>query len=160
MHTLPSAKRSDLRRRNARHYRRATAQSTAAIGAMDAHARRQGHRAGSPVQDVWRVLGEAANFILDAAGADFAQKWMSAVATECKRTKHHPEWTNVYSRTHIRWTTHSPPGLSGKDVAMARFCDEAAAETEVAATATQVEEDKTMMQTMRMGADECCTRKQ
>ena len=32
----------------------------------------------------------------------------------------------VYNRVFVRWTTHSPPGLSHKDIAMARFCDEQA----------------------------------
>ncbi|KAI9731086.1 MAG: hypothetical protein M1818_007943 [Claussenomyces sp. TS43310] len=34
--------------------------------------------------------------------------------------------TWVYNTTFIRWTTHSPPGLSGKDLSMARFCTEQA----------------------------------
>ena len=34
----------------------------------------------------------------------------------------------VYNTAFIRWTTHSPPGLSAKDVLMARFCDEKAEE--------------------------------
>lgn len=51
---------------------------------------------------------------------------MNDVAAECKKQKHHPEWTNVFNRTNIKWTTHSPPGLSGKDTYMANFCDEAA----------------------------------
>jgi 4a-hydroxytetrahydrobiopterin dehydratase len=51
---------------------------------------------------------------------------MNAIAEECKVKKHHPEWSNVYNTTFIRWTTHSPPGLSVKDVEMARFCDEQA----------------------------------
>jgi 4a-hydroxytetrahydrobiopterin dehydratase len=50
---------------------------------------------------------------------------MNAVAAECKKQKHHPEWTNVFNKTHIRWTTHNPEGLSRKDTEMARFCDEA-----------------------------------
>lgn len=50
---------------------------------------------------------------------------MQHVATECKKQKHHPEWTNIYNRTHVRWTTHRPEGLSSKDMHMARFCDEA-----------------------------------
>lgn len=29
----------------------------------------------------------------------------------------------MYNTTFIRWTTHSPRGLSEKDVQMARFCD-------------------------------------
>ena len=48
---------------------------------------------------------------------------MNAVAAECKKQKHHPEWTNVFNKTHICWTTHSPEGLGAKDLAMARFCD-------------------------------------
>jgi len=51
---------------------------------------------------------------------------MDTIATECKARRHHPEWTNVYNKTHIRWTTHTPPGLSSADLHMARFCDEVA----------------------------------
>jgi len=53
---------------------------------------------------------------------------MNLVAAECAVKKHHPEWSNVYNTTFIRWTTHSPPGLSEKDILMARFCDEKAKE--------------------------------
>ncbi|KAF2167084.1 hypothetical protein M409DRAFT_22518 [Zasmidium cellare ATCC 36951] len=55
-------------------------------------------------------------------------EFMTSIATECKSQKHHPEWSNVYNKTHIRWTTHAPEGLSGKDTYMARFCDEKARE--------------------------------
>ncbi|PVH73329.1 transcriptional coactivator/pterin dehydratase [Cadophora sp. DSE1049] len=60
----------------------------------------------------------------------FKKTWefMNLVAAECAVQKHHPEWSNVYNTTFIRWTTHSPPGLSEKDVLMARFCDEKAGE--------------------------------
>jgi 4a-hydroxytetrahydrobiopterin dehydratase len=53
---------------------------------------------------------------------------MDTVAQECKKRKHHPEWTNIYNRTHVRWTTHNPEGLSAKDVEMATFCDRVGAE--------------------------------
>ena len=72
---------------------------------------------------------------------------MNAVAVECKKTRHHPEWyvfvvidvwryrshesyhrTNVYTKTDIRWTTHNPKGLSSKDTTMAEFCDRAGEE--------------------------------
>ncbi|RDL31440.1 uncharacterized protein BP5553_09649 [Venustampulla echinocandica] len=58
----------------------------------------------------------------------FKKTWefMNLIAPECIKQKHHPEWSNVYNTTYIRWTTHSPPGLSAKDVLMARFCDEQA----------------------------------
>ncbi|KAG9715978.1 hypothetical protein KCU75_g23617, partial [Aureobasidium melanogenum] len=38
--------------------------------------------------------------------------FMNTVAAECKVRKHHPEWTNVFNKTHVRWTTHKPMGLS------------------------------------------------
>jgi hypothetical protein len=53
------------------------------------------------------------------------QEFMNTVAAECKVQKHHPEWTNIFNKTHVRWTTHKPLGLSSKDILMARFCDEA-----------------------------------
>ncbi|KND93114.1 Pterin-4-alpha-carbinolamine dehydratase [Tolypocladium ophioglossoides CBS 100239] len=55
----------------------------------------------------------------------FAKTWdfMTAVSLQCKVKNHHPEWSNVYSTTSIRWTTHNPLGLSDKDVSMAAACD-------------------------------------
>ncbi|KFY16157.1 hypothetical protein V492_01527, partial [Pseudogymnoascus sp. VKM F-4246] len=60
----------------------------------------------------------------------FKKTWafMDAVAAEAARTRHHPEWSNVYNTTLIRWTTHHPAGLSEADVQMAAFCDSCAAE--------------------------------
>jgi hypothetical protein len=52
--------------------------------------------------------------------------FMNEVAKECMVQRHHPEWTNVFNRVVIRWTTHAPRGMSLKDTYMARFCDEAA----------------------------------
>lgn len=48
---------------------------------------------------------------------------MTAVSLQCKLKNHHPEWSNVYNTTFIRWTTHSPEGLSEKDVGLATLCD-------------------------------------
>ncbi|KAI0596462.1 transcriptional coactivator/pterin dehydratase [Biscogniauxia sp. FL1348] len=78
--------------------------------------------------------------------------FMTAVSLQCKLKNHHPEWSNkplptprplsfplyltpspslttprtsaqVYNTTYIRWTTHSPKGLSAKDVELAALCD-------------------------------------
>ncbi len=57
-----------------------------------------------------------------------AWKFMDAVAQQCKSQKHHPEWSNLYNRVTVEWTTHRPEGLSVKDVDMAEFCDRVAAE--------------------------------
>lgn len=53
---------------------------------------------------------------------------MSEIAAECNKPqyRHHPEWSNVYNFTRVKWTTHWPEGISGKDLEMARFCDEVA----------------------------------
>ncbi|KAI0380040.1 transcriptional coactivator/pterin dehydratase [Hypomontagnella monticulosa] len=55
----------------------------------------------------------------------FAKTWdfMTAVSLQCKLKNHHPEWSNVYNTTYIRWTTHNPKGLSTKDVELATICD-------------------------------------
>ncbi|KAI1857667.1 hypothetical protein JX265_011082 [Neoarthrinium moseri] len=55
----------------------------------------------------------------------FAKTWdfMTAVALQCKLKNHHPEWSNVYNTTFIRWKTHSPQGLSALDVELAAICD-------------------------------------
>lgn len=79
---------------------------------------------------------------------------MNTIAAECKTQKHHPEWSNVYNKTHIRWTTHSPEGLSSKDTYMATFCDEAAKgfnELEVAEGEGKVGGDG------KIEAGDCCT---
>ena len=57
-----------------------------------------------------------------------AWRFMDTVAQECKVQRHHPEWSNLYNRVMIEWTTHRPEGLSTKDVDMAEFCDRTASE--------------------------------
>ncbi|KAL2267584.1 hypothetical protein VTJ83DRAFT_4861 [Remersonia thermophila] len=58
----------------------------------------------------------------------FARTWdfMTAVALQCKLKNHHPEWSNTFNTTFIRWTTHHPRGLSAKDVELAAVCDQLA----------------------------------
>ncbi|KAF7542490.1 hypothetical protein G7046_g10161 [Stylonectria norvegica] len=53
---------------------------------------------------------------------------MTAVSLQCKVKNHHPEWSNVYSTTFVRWTTHDPQGLSEKDITLAAVCDALAAD--------------------------------
>lgn len=62
--------------------------------------------------------------------ADFnaAFGFMTRVALAADKMDHHPEWSNVYNRVHILLTTHDADGVTGRDVALARFIDKAAAE--------------------------------
>ncbi|KAF5688417.1 pterin-4-alpha-carbinolamine dehydratase [Fusarium circinatum] len=58
-----------------------------------------------------------------AVRVNSAQDFMTGVSLQCKIKNHHPEWSNVYNTTFIRWTTHNPAGLSDKDISMAAECD-------------------------------------
>ena len=62
--------------------------------------------------------------------ADFnaAFGFMTRVALLADKVDHHPEWSNVYNRVEVLLTTHDAGGVPGKDVALARFIDKAAAE--------------------------------
>ena len=58
---------------------------------------------------------------------DFAQAFgfMGQIAVHAEKRNHHPEWFNVYNRVEVRLTTHDADGVTERDVAMARFIDEA-----------------------------------
>ena len=59
--------------------------------------------------------------------ADFnaAFGFMTRVALLADKVDHHPEWSNVYNRVEVLLTTHDANGVTERDVAMARFIDEA-----------------------------------
>ena len=59
--------------------------------------------------------------------ADFnaAFGFMTRVALLADKVDHHPEGSNVYNRVEILLTTHDADGVTERDVAMARFIDEA-----------------------------------
>ena len=58
---------------------------------------------------------------------DFMQAFafMTQIAIAAEKHNHHPEWSNVYNKVLITWTTHDVHGLSSNDIAMARMCDQA-----------------------------------
>ena len=59
--------------------------------------------------------------------ADFMQAFafMTQIAIAAEKHNHHPEWSNVYNRVIITWTTHDVDGLSSNDIDMAQLCDAA-----------------------------------
>jgi 4a-hydroxytetrahydrobiopterin dehydratase len=44
---------------------------------------------------------------------------MNAIAEVAEAQNHHPEWSNVYNKLHIRLTTHDCDGVSDKDFELA-----------------------------------------
>ena len=56
---------------------------------------------------------------------DFMQAFafMTQIAIAAEKHNHHPEWSNVYNRVSITWTTHDVDGLSSNDIDMAQLCD-------------------------------------
>ena len=59
--------------------------------------------------------------------ADFMQAFafMTQIAIAAEKHNHHPEWSNVYNKVLITWTTHDVQGLGSNDIALARVCDQA-----------------------------------
>ena len=62
-------------------------------------------------------------------GFNAAFGFMTRVALAAERQNHHPEWSNVYNKVQMRWTTHSKGGVSNLDVILAEKCDNFAKST-------------------------------
>jgi 4a-hydroxytetrahydrobiopterin dehydratase len=60
-------------------------------------------------------------------GFNSAFGFMTRVGMAAERANHHPEWSNIYNRVTIRWTTHSLGGVSDLDLKLAASCDRFAA---------------------------------
>ena len=74
--------------------------------------------------DGWSLVedGTAIEAEFSFKGFNAAFGFMTRVALAAERQNHHPEWSNVYNRVTIRWTTHSEGGVTELDVKLARAC--------------------------------------
>lgn len=83
--------------------------------------------------DGWRLADDSISIekSFEFKGFNSAFGFMSRVALAAERLDHHPEWSNVYNRVDVRWTTHSAGGLTELDFRLARSCDRFAAGTGV-----------------------------
>ncbi|GLI75738.1 hypothetical protein PoHVEF18_004000 [Penicillium ochrochloron] len=55
-----------------------------------------------------------------------AVSFVNLIASESSVKKHHPTMTVRFGSVDVHWTTHHPRGLTQKDIAMARHCDNGA----------------------------------
>ena len=53
-----------------------------------------------------------------------AFSFMTGIALMAEKADHHPEWSNVYNKVKIRWSTHSAGGVTVKDIKMAKAINE------------------------------------
>jgi 4a-hydroxytetrahydrobiopterin dehydratase len=75
----------------------------------------------------WTMDAKAGAITREFVLADFmhAFAFMTQIAIAAEKHNHHPEWSNVYNKVLITWTTHDVKGLSSNDIEMARLCDQA-----------------------------------
>jgi 4a-hydroxytetrahydrobiopterin dehydratase len=78
--------------------------------------------------DGWTAHAERDAILKTFRFKDFnsAFGFMARVALRAEQLDHHPEWSNVYNRVEVLLTTHDADGVTDRDVALARFMDEAA----------------------------------
>jgi 4a-hydroxytetrahydrobiopterin dehydratase len=90
------------------------------IGAEAALARLEG----------WRAAEGRDAIVKEYRFNDFNQAFafMARVALYAERHDHHPEWFNVYNRVDVTLATHDAGGVTDKDVALAHFMDQVAAQ--------------------------------
>jgi len=60
------------------------------------------------------------------SGFKQAFAFMTKVADKAEDMNHHPEWFNVYATVEVTMTTHDAGGVTGLDIELAGFMDEAA----------------------------------
>jgi 4a-hydroxytetrahydrobiopterin dehydratase len=75
----------------------------------------------------WKRHGRREAIRRQYAFDDFTQafSFMTQVAIMAEKRNHHPEWSNVYNKVDITLTTHDAQGVTGRDVELARYADQA-----------------------------------
>lgn len=115
-----------------------------------------------PAGGRWQLTAEGRALQRTFSFKTFAKAWdfMTAVALQAKIHSHHPEWSNVYNTTVVRWTTHNPRGLSDKDVRLAVICDSIAADfQEIDANEPAGGTANELLAKVVSNAGDCCTKK-
>lgn len=73
---------------------------------------------------MWTEKPDGLHRTLEFADFSEAFAFMTRVALLAERMDHHPDWSNVYNRVHIKLNTHSAGGVvTQKDRALAAAID-------------------------------------
>ncbi|HMD59817.1 MAG TPA: 4a-hydroxytetrahydrobiopterin dehydratase [Opitutaceae bacterium] len=73
----------------------------------------------------WSRRGRAIRRRFSFAGFMGSVEFVNRIARQAERANHHPDIDIRWNRVTLALTTHDKGGLTGKDFAMARKCDEA-----------------------------------
>ena len=74
--------------------------------------------------DGWELInnGIEKTFVFENFKQAFSA--MTHIAMECEVANHHPEWSNVYNRLHVRFSTHDAGGITDADFKLAKIVDQ------------------------------------
>jgi len=72
-----------------------------------------------PTVPGWEVVGDSLRRELVFKDFQRAFAFMTNVALAAEKADHHPNWSNVYKRVAIEWTTHDAGGLTELDFELA-----------------------------------------
>ena len=75
----------------------------------------------------WQLDTERGAISREFVFGNFVQafSFMTEVALAAEKHNHHPEWSNVYSKVSICFTTHDAGGLTNLDFIMANLAEKA-----------------------------------
>lgn len=73
----------------------------------------------------WRIATNGVVLSRDYLFDTFSQAFgfMTQAALHAERLDHHPDWSNVYNRVHVRLSTHEAGGITVRDVQLARIME-------------------------------------
>jgi 4a-hydroxytetrahydrobiopterin dehydratase len=74
----------------------------------------------------WEKKGSAITRTFQFKDFVAAMKFVNAVARAAEKAQHHPDIDIRWNKVKLLLTTHDADGLTGKDFALARKCDEMA----------------------------------
>ncbi|MHA8051221.1 4a-hydroxytetrahydrobiopterin dehydratase [Aquirufa sp. ROCK-SH2] len=73
----------------------------------------------------WKLEEQALIKTFEFASFEQAMVFMQSAVPFINNTDHHPIWTNVYNKVHVKLTTHDAGNMvTEKDWVLARFLDQ------------------------------------